>query len=151
MDHETKVEARAVSEGMIPEALPVDRPIAVEADSEEPAPRRRRVRRKPATAVELDITPAEAAEERDEPVLAEPEVEDAVAAESDPVEATEPTPAPVPAEPEVEAIPAPVETIELVAHEPAARQEVDVSSLIAEDPHQITEPPKKAKRGWWRR
>ena len=130
---------------MTPDALPVDRPVAVEAtDTEEPPPRRRRVRRK-AASVELDVTPAEAAEERDEPVAAEP---DAAPPEPERV-ADLSTPAPE-AQPEPEPEPQ-ADPVELVSHDPAPRQEVDVSSLIAEDPHQITEPPKKAKRGWWRR
>ena len=149
LDHETKVETRAVAEGMPAEALPAERPIAVEA-SEAEAPRRRRVRRKPTAdvaatevgeAVELDVTPVEAAVEREEAVPHEPATEAATGSaaetEADAAAAAEPIDAPEP--------------VSLVEHVPARRPEVDVSTLIQDDPHQITEAPKKAKRGWWRR
>ncbi|WP_122465736.1 Rne/Rng family ribonuclease [Brevundimonas lutea] len=146
LDHDTKVETRAVAEGMPAEALPADRPIAVETGEAE-APRRRRVRRKPAAetapvdtadAVELDVTPAEAEAERDAEAVA-------------PAPQTSPQAAPVTAEAEGETATDTAEAVALVEHAPARKPELDVSTLIQDDPHQITEAPKKAKRGWWRR
>ena len=109
-------------------------------------PKRRRVRRKVASAgalgdtapepVELDVTPAEAAIEVAETVEAEePEVVEA----------------PVPVVPEP-AAPKPVAEAEpVVEAEPEPARLVDVQALIAEDPAQITTPAEKPKRGWWRR
>jgi ribonuclease E len=157
LTHEDKVEARATGEGMPIEGDPT-RPIAVEATSDEGStsddvapvavaePKRRRVRRKVASAdaltdtaaepVELDVTPAEAAVEVAETVAAEePEV----------VEAPVPVaPEPVAPEPVAEAEP-------VIEAEPEPARVVDVQAVIAEDPAQITTPAEKPKRGWWRR
>lgn len=152
--HEDKVEARATGEGMPIEGDP-SRPIAVEAASEDGStsddvaptavaePKRRRVRRKVASAdvpsidpVELDVTPAEAAIEVAETVETE---------EPEQVEAAVPV-ASEPAAPEAAAEAEPV-----VEAEPEPAPVVDVQALIAEDPAQITTPAPKPKRGWWRR
>ncbi|MFN5616584.1 MAG: hypothetical protein ACK45V_13015, partial [Brevundimonas sp.] len=58
--------------------------------------------------------------------------------------------------PEPETAPAPVvEPVVKVATEPAAEPEpepvVSVEEMVAADPAQITAPPPKPKRGWWRR
>ena len=148
LTHEVKVEARATNEGMPADGSP-DTPMAVMVESDAPEaqapvvpaePQRRRVRRKTAAAeavvepneveavgeaVELDVTPQEAVEERAEveALIAEPEPET--------------TPVPTPA-----VIAEPVE---------APRPEADLSEIIANDPNQIAAPPEKPKRGWWRR
>ena len=49
---------------------------------------------------------------------------------------------PVAVEPQPAALPEP-----FVAPTP----EIDVEAIIAEDPNQISAPPEKPKRGWWRR
>ena len=102
-------------------------------------PKRRRVRRKVAAdlAAEEPVAP-------EEPIAtAEPvEIEATPEAEAAPAEAV------VAPEPEPEPIAPPTEeTVEVVAAQP----EVDVASLISEDPNQIVAPPEKPKRGWWRR
>jgi ribonuclease E len=161
--HEVKVEARATNEGMPADGSP-DTPMAtlvVEGEEGSPAipaePRRRRVRRRPASAsaattdvdldtgVEpneaepdgepavLDVAPAHAAEI--EAVIAAAPV--AASPEAAPESAPEPQPEPVPAA-VVEPTPPPV-------------PEIDVSAIIAADPAQVTTPPEKPKRGWWRR
>ncbi len=127
-----------------------DAPIAVtlpEGVSDEPAPvvvaepQRRRVRRKTAaSAVETEV----AATEEVSPPL-EPEIAF--------VEAELPAPAPEPeAQPEPEVEPAPVDPATLVVAEEVAppAPEADLSAIIAADPNQITAPPAKPKRGWWR-
>jgi ribonuclease E len=151
LTHAVKVEARATNEGMPADGSP-DTPMAVVLEDAveaapvavEEAPKRRRVRRK----VSASATEASATGENStiEPNEIEPEtapvaldVTPAAAAAAAPVEA--PTP-----EPEPEPVPA-VVAAPVAPPEP----EVDVAALIAEDPAQITAPPEKAKRGWWRR
>ena len=143
--HDLKVEGRATNEGMPADGDP-ETPMAVilpEAASDEPAPviaaepQRRRVRRKTGTAaVETEVVAAEAVEAVAAPL--EPELAFVEAA---------PEPAP---EPEVEPVPVAPET--LVAAEDVAppAPEADLSAIIANDPNQITAPPAKPKRGWWR-
>jgi len=137
-----RAEARAANEGMIDED-PVDTAIAAPADTEtsvpvteaadaEPAPKRRRVRRKATAETTDEQAPAEA-----------------------PVEVqAETTVPPTPVEPEVVAEPEPAvaETPdEVVVSKPAPpRKTVDVEEILASDPNQITAPPPKPKRGWWR-
>ncbi len=155
--HDLKVEARATNEGMPADGSP-DTPMAVMASEDVDAapviaaePQRRRVRRKPASAsatvdtdidmaiepnevepaaapIELDVSPAEAAEESWADVPSENETVEAL-------------PEPVP-EPE------PAVLVEAVA---PPKPEADLSSIIANDPAQIAAPPEKPKRGWWRR
>lgn len=170
MAHETKVEDRAVNEGLPPVGSP-DTPIAVVIEGETAeapvaeaapaveqaeAPKRRRVRRKvSAAAVEEapETAPAEVEAEpvaAEQPVVAELDVPPAVAARVEQAieEALE--------EALGEAAPAeaPVVVEEaVVLAEPAAAPtpEVDIAAIIAEDPNQIVAPPAKPKRGWWRR
>ncbi|MFC5343479.1 ribonuclease E/G [Brevundimonas staleyi] len=142
--HDLKVEARATNEGMPADGDP-DAPMAVilpEGASDEPAPvvvaepQRRRVRRKTAaSAVETEAVATEEASPSPEPEVA----------------AIEPELAPAP-EPEPEVEPTPVAPETLVAAEEAAppAPEADLSAIIAADPNQITAPPAKPKRGWWR-
>lgn len=173
MTHETKVEDRAVNEGLPPVGSP-DTPIAVVIEGETAeapvaeaapaveqaeAPKRRRVRRKvSAAAVEEtpETAPAEAEAEpvaAEQQVVAELDVPPAVAARVEQAieEALEealgeapPAEAPVVVDAVVE---------EVVLAEPAAAPtpEVDIAAIIADDPNQIVAPPAKPKRGWWRR
>ena len=137
-----RAEARAANEGMIDE-VPVDTAVAAPVDTEtsvpvteaadaEPAPKRRRVRRKVTTEASAEQSPAET------PV--EVEAETAVP--------------PTPVEPEAAVDPEPV--VEEAPQEVAAskptppRKTVDVEEILASDPNQITAPPPKPKRGWWR-
>ena len=120
---------------------PVDTAVAASADTEtsvpvtdaapveaEAAPKRRRVRRKVSTEATVEQAPTEdVAETTVPPTPVEPET------------AVEPEPA-------VEEAPEPV-----VASKPVpARKTVDVEEILASDPNQITAPPPKPKRGWWR-
>lgn len=148
-----KAENRATSEGMMPEAVA----IAVNAediveDQAEAAtghdvdaadvalvdkPRRRVRRKAKAAEVETEAAESEAAGVDVE----EPDVSPSIAPASD--DAQEP------ATPTVEAVPT---TTTVEAAEAPAKAEVDVASLIAEDPHQVAARPDKPKRmGWWRR
>jgi ribonuclease E len=136
------------------EAVEADAPVAVTAE-----PQRRRVRRKsakadavaetaeveaeahvephPDTAIEPNEAPVDGA-----PVELDVTPEEALTAE--PVEVApveKPTP-PVPATPQPAVLAEP-----FVAPTP----EIDVAAIIAEDPNQISTPPEKPKRGWWRR
>ena len=153
MTHEVKVEARATNEGMPPDGSP-DTPMAVvttdngeDAPALTPEPRRRRVRRRPASAsaatteVDLDtgVEPNEAEPEGEPAVL---DVAPEAAAEVEPTVEAAPEPEPTPVEPEV---------AEIVEPTPAPVPEIDVSAIIAADPNQVTTPPEKPKRGWWRR
>lgn len=91
-------------------------------------PQRRRVRRKAAA-----------------PVVAEVVADDVIETGADPEFAVVPEP---------ETAPAPVvEPVVKVATESAAEPEpaVSVEEMVAADPAQITAPPPKPKRGWWRR
>jgi ribonuclease E len=151
LSHEAKVEGRATGEGMPIEGN-VDAPIATVLDDEaqpEPTedaapvaipaePKRRRVRRKVAveTATVSDI---DAADETPQP--AELDVAPNLAAKVE--EAIE---AVLEDEPEAAA-----EAVVIVEAKPAPQPEADLSSIIADDPNQITAPPAKPKRGWWRR
>ncbi|MFC5388296.1 Rne/Rng family ribonuclease [Brevundimonas bullata] len=160
LPHETKVEDRAVNEGLPPVGSP-DTPIAtiipaddaVAADAPDAvvetaeAPKRRRVRRKVSADVAGVIeAPVEAEAETDVEVAVEAEavaipaqldVEPVVAAKVEAAieQAMAPTPEPV----------------AIVEPTPAPTPEVDVAAIIAEDPNQIGAPPEKPKRGWWRR
>jgi ribonuclease E len=147
LTHEVKVETRATNEGMPPDGSP-DTPMAVViedgADAPPPAvaeePKRRRVRRK-ASASAAEASEAEAVTAPVEPNEVEPAAApaalDVMPVESVRERAAEPAPEPRPA-PVAEAVPAP-------------RPEIDVATLVAEDPNQIGAPPEKPKRGWWRR
>lgn len=175
MTHETKVEDRAVNEGLPPVGSP-DTPIAVVIEGETAeapaaeaasaveqaeAPKRRRVRRKvSAAAVEEtpEAAPAEVEVEAEpiaaeQPVVAELDVPPAVAARVEQAieEALEEA---LGEAPPAEA-PVVVDTVveEIVLAEPAAAPtpEVDIAAIIADDPNQIVAPPAKPKRGWWRR
>ena len=150
-----KVEARATTEGMPPEG-DSDTPIAVQApaaDDAAPAlieqPKRRRVRRKVAADVGADAAlPQDAVAE---PVAAE------AAEEAQPdiavVEPNETAPLGAPVELDVTPAEAAAEgqPAVLVEARPAPTPEADLSEIIANDPNQITAPPAKPKRGWWRR
>lgn len=120
---------------------PVDTAVTASAETEtsvpvtdaapaeaEPAPKRRRVRRKVVAEATDDQVPVE-------------------------VEA-ETTLPPTPVEPEAPGEPAPVAeepADDVVVSKPApARKTVDVEEILASDPNQITAPPPKPKRGWWR-
>ncbi|WP_298745046.1 ribonuclease E/G [uncultured Brevundimonas sp.] len=99
-------------------------------------PRRRRVRRKVTGGV---VEAAEPAPELETPQLEVPEIEvEAIEAEA---------PAPL-TDPAAGTGAAPAALVEPVA--PPA-PEIDVATLIADDPAQIVTPPEKPKRGWWRR
>lgn len=174
MTHETKVEDRAVNEGLPPVGSP-DTPIAVVIEGETAeapaaeaapaveqaeAPKRRRVRRKvSAAAVEEtpETAPAEAEAEpiaAEQPAVAELDVPPAVAARVEQAieEALEealgeaaPAEAPVVVDAVVE------EAVVLAEPAAAPTPEVDIAAIIADDPNQIVAPPAKPKRGWWRR
>lgn len=160
LPHETKVEDRAVNEGLPPvgspdtptatiipadDAVAADAPEAVVETAE--APKRRRVRRKVSADVAGVIeAPVEAEADTDVEVAVEAEavaipaqldVEPVVAAEVEAAieQAMTPTPEPV----------------AILEPTPAPTPEVDVAAIIAEDPNQIGAPPEKPKRGWWRR
>jgi ribonuclease E len=98
-------------------------------------PQRRRVRRKSAATATPVETDAEAVAEA-EPVASEPEPVMEVVLET----AMEPEPEPTPAPEPVAAVVEPEPT-------PAAPS---LDEIIANDPAQITAPPPKPKRGWWR-
>ena len=105
-------------------------PAEVTAAENEAAPKRRRVRRKVATAPEDDVAV---------------EVEAGTSVPPSPVEPG----APSEAAPTVEEA---AETPEaVVASKPVTpRKTVAVEEILASDPNQITAPPPKPKRGWWR-
>jgi ribonuclease E len=139
------VMARAASEGMTPgEAKPYVEPDSVPAPvaAAVEAPKRRRVRRKPA---------ADVAAEAPETTTAEP-----VIVEEAPMEALQAAPAPEPVHAEVS--PEPEPTAEPIAAAPAPVEpqpkpdaKPDVAAIIEADDAQISAPPAKPKRGWWRR
>ncbi len=146
-----KAENRATNEGMPSEAVAIqineaerlamaqadDAPMAVEP-ADKP---RRRVRRKTSEKVQPAVdAPVDAVAE----VVAEPAPEEVAPEEPTPVEVSG-------TEIEVDAATASTPTSP-ADPEPAARPEVDVATLIAEDPHQIPASADKPKRkGWWRR
>ncbi|WP_269513825.1 ribonuclease E/G [Brevundimonas subvibrioides] len=144
--HDLKVEGRATSEGM-PADGSIDAPMAVmlaDDASEAPAPvvtaepQRRRVRRKTSSVAETTSDALDQADAEDAASPMEPEI--AFVAEA---EAPEPVagPEPVAVEPEPAVL---VEAVE------PPKPEADLSDIIANDPAQITAPPVKPKRGWWR-
>ncbi|GAA0771357.1 Rne/Rng family ribonuclease [Brevundimonas olei] len=180
MTHETKVEDRAVNEGLPPVGSP-DTPIAVVIEGETAeapaaeaapaveqaeAPKRRRVRRKvsaaaveetPETApaeVEAEPVAAEQPVVTELPVVAELDVPPAVAARVEQAieEALEEALGEAPPAEAPVVVDAVVEEAVVLA-EPAAAPtpEVDIAAIIADDPNQIVAPPAKPKRGWWRR
>ncbi len=145
---EIKVEARATNEGM-PADGSADTPMASVADETADAapvalaeePKRRRVRRK----VSASATAESASEptSRVEPNEIEPAAEPAVLDVTPEEAAVEQEPAPKPARA--------AKAAKVVEPTPAPQPEIDVATLIAEDPNQIVAPPEKPKRGWWRR
>ncbi|WP_029416515.1 Rne/Rng family ribonuclease [Brevundimonas bacteroides] len=120
-------------------AAETEGPVADAAPAIAAEPQRRRVRRKSAAAtaeVETDAEPVEAVVE-----------EEAVAAAGpDPEAVPEVAPEPV-AEPEPRPEPEPVAAVAEPEPAPAAPS---LTEIIANDPAQITAPPPKPKRGWWR-
>ncbi|MGV8929963.1 MAG: Rne/Rng family ribonuclease [Brevundimonas sp.] len=138
LTQEVRVETRATSEGM-PADGSVDTPMAVVV--EDPAdtapvaiveePKRRRVRRKVSASAtaESALAPTSDVEPNEVERAAEPAVLDVPPAEAA----------------------AEVEVATMVEPTPAPQPEIDVAALIAEDPNQISAPPEKPKRGWWRR
>ncbi|MDP3403820.1 MAG: ribonuclease E/G [Brevundimonas sp.] len=148
--HDLKVEGRATNEGMPVEGSP-DTPMAVMVPEDTdglpagatvaeaaPEPQRRRVRRKTATAgavaevvAETEDAPA-VAEGEAEPEAPQADVLPEVAAEAPAAEPVAPKPV-------------------VLAEVPVApKPEADLTAIIANDPAQITAPPVKPKRGWWR-
>ena len=158
----------AVADGAGADAVQAQTP-ETEAPAVAPEPQRRRVRRKSASA-DAVVQPARETEAALEPIetAAEPHVEphpdtaiepneaalegapveldvtpqEALAAEPVMVSPVERPVPPVAVEPQPAALPEP-----FVAPTP----EIDVEAIIAEDPNQISAPPEKPKRGWWRR
>jgi ribonuclease E len=120
-------------------AAETEGPVADAAPAIPAEPQRRRVRRKSAAAtaaVETDAEPVEAVVD-----------EEAVAAVGpDPETVPEVAPEPV-AEPEPRPEPEPVAAVAEPEPAPAAPS---LTEIIANDPAQITAPPPKPKRGWWR-
>lgn len=179
MAHETKVEDRAVNEGLPPVGSP-DTPIAVVIEGETAeapaaeaapaveqaeAPKRRRVRRKvsaaaveetPETApaeVEAEPVAAEQPVVTELPVVAELDVPPAVAARVEQAieEALEEALGEAPPAEAPVVVDAVVEEVVLAEPAAAPTPEVDIAAIIADDPNQIVAPPAKPKRGWWRR
>ena len=135
--------ARAASEGMTPsEAKPYVEPDTVPAPIEAAveAPKRRRVRRKPA---------ADVAGEAPETAAGEP----VVVVNEAPAESPRPAPEPVQAqaEPEPEQAPEPIVAPAAPEPRPEPAAKPDVAAIIEADDAQISAPPAKPKRGWWRR
>ena len=153
-------------------AAAADEDVWVELPEAEEKPKRRRTRSRKPKDAEL------AAEAADEAPAETPEVEAAAPAEEAPAEAEAPAPAkpkrtrtrrkaepaaevPPAAETEAapaaepEAAPAPADepvSVAAVASEPPATPEQAVEPVAAApDPAEITAPPAKPKRGWWRR
>lgn len=171
--HEIKVENRATNEGMPPDGSPLTpMAVVVEAGADivqtqttevAPEPQRRRVRRKAASA-DAVIQPAPETVEVEVEPHSEPHPDTAI----EPNEAAvEGAPVELDVTPEEALTAAPVEVAPVekpkppVAPEPqpavlaepfvAPTPEIDVGAIIAEDPNQISAPPEKPKRGWWRR
>lgn len=141
---------------------PSDTPMATRMDAENdapppmaPEPKRRRVRRK-VTVEALDtVEDTYAVADAIEPGVVEAFNDDQplVEAEEAPVQPeAEPVAAKIEPEPEV-VRPAEVTPTPLVLAEakPAPWPEADLATIIANDPAQISVPPVKPKRGWWRR
>jgi len=128
--------AEVSSPGDLDAPAEIDAPAAIPAE-----PKRRRVRRKissaeasadPVTAeaaAALEAPPFDAAPEKMEAEVSEPEIVEAVEPEA--VAVPEPEPVAAEAEVKVERARAPLHSTE-------------------DDPAQITAPPPKPKRGWWR-
>jgi ribonuclease E len=144
--HDLKVEGRATSEGMPADGSP-ETPMAVilpddareaVAAVETPEPQRRRVRRKTASAG-VDPVAMDAPQPVAPPLEPEIAFVDAAVEAETPADDAPPEPEPVAPEPAVQSEP-------VVAPKP----EADLSAIIANDPAQITAPPVKPKRGWWR-
>ncbi|MBC7167038.1 ribonuclease E/G, partial [Phenylobacterium sp.] len=160
------------SQAPAPAAAAADEDVWVELPEAEEKPKRRRTRSRKPKDAEL------AAEAADEAPAETPEVEAAAPAEEAPAEAEAPAPAkpkrtrtrrkaepaaeaPPAAETEAapaaepEAAPAPADepvSVAAVASEPPATPEQAVEPVATEpDPAEITAPPAKPKRGWWRR
>ncbi len=166
LSHDQKVEIRATNEGLPPVGSP-ETPMAtyiapVEAEDTTgavaaaevapetapvEAPKRRRVRRKVSGSVAAETVADEPAVESPEVTVAEAPVADVAETVAEPA-VLDITPA------EAAAEEAPVEVApeaEPAVPAGATTPEVDVATLIAEDPNQIVAPPAKPKRGWWRR
>ena len=166
LSHDQKVEIRATNEGLPPVGSP-ETPMAtyiapVEAEDTTgaaaaaevapetapvEAPKRRRVRRKVSGSVAAETVADEPAVENPEVTVAEAPVADVAETVAEPA-VLDITPA------EAAAEEAPVEVApeaEPAVPAGATTPEVDVATLIAEDPNQIVAPPAKPKRGWWRR
>jgi len=153
-----RAEARAANEGMIDE-VPVDTAVIEKTDTgtntadadaadlapsvpvtepgaaAEPAPKRRRVRRK---AVAVDSS------DDQQPAAT---VADPVEVSAEPAPAADP--APVSETPAAQEAPAPDDEVAVTPQAPT-RKTVDVEEILANDPNQITAPAPKPKRGWWR-
>ena len=153
-----RAEARAANEGMIDE-VPVDTAVTDKTDTgtntadadaadlapsvpvtepdatAEPAPKRRRVRRK---AVAVDSS------DDQQPAAT---VADPVEVSAEPAPAADP--APVSETPAAQEAPAPDDEVAVTPQAPT-RKTVDVEEILANDPNQITAPAPKPKRGWWR-
>ncbi|WP_396593124.1 Rne/Rng family ribonuclease [Brevundimonas sp. R86498] len=153
--HDLKVEGRATNEGMPADGSP-DTPMAVmsaepvaelsEAVPEAaPEPQRRRVRRKTPTAA---LESAMDVETASEVAATDPAPPAEVAAE--PASAIPVVEVPVVEAPAVEAPAVEPEPATLAEVPVAPKPEADLSTIIANDPAQITAPPAKPKRGWWR-
>ena len=166
LSHDQKVEIRATNEGLPPVGSP-ETPMAtyiapVEAEdttgavaaaevapetAPAEAPKRRRVRRKVSGSVAAETVADEPAVESPEVTVAEAPVAEVAETAAEPA-VLDITPA------EAAAEEAPVEVApeaEPAVPAGATTPEVDVATLIAEDPNQIVAPPAKPKRGWWRR
>jgi ribonuclease E len=120
-------------------AAETEGPVADAAPAIPAEPQRRRVRRKSAAATAAVETDAE-------PVEAVVDEEAVAAAGPDPETVPEVAPEPV-AEPEPRPEPEPVAAVAEPEPAPAAPS---LTEIIANDPAQITAPPPKPKRGWWR-
>jgi ribonuclease E len=124
-----------IIDAILDEASEIPVPV-VEAE-----PQRRRVRRKTATSGAdatpdtVDTTPTDMVELSSEGDLA------SIAETTEQAAQSEPQPEPIAAEPE------PAVVVEAIA---ALEPEPDLPTRIANDPAQITAPPAKPKRGWWR-
>ena len=145
------------------EAVVLVETAAVEVSVAE-APKRRRVRRKVKNDQAGDTSSAAEASVTEAVETVSVAVADPVVFEAPPVAVVAPV---VTEQPLVETAPpmaapsedkgldtapaSPIFEAEVAPANPAAAAQVDVASLIADDPAQITAPPAKPKGGWWRR
>ncbi len=137
-------EAAEDSTEAVAEAVPSETTAEVPAPAVVAEPQRRRVRRKTASTVAEVEAPADVAVS--EVVEIAPPLEPEIAF----VEAqAEPEAAPAP-EPQPEPVTAETEPLVLAEQPATPTPEADLSEIIANDPAQITAPPVKPKRGWWR-